>query len=1223
MAEDIDGGSYSIDFSDALKGFDTLGKADDLVREGLKQSGAVAEKAFTQAAAATKQYENRLDAILAQTRASGTATEQFASEVAGLVKEIRDTAAAQEAARKAGAAAADERRKATAAAREAAKAEKQAAREAKAAADAAAQAAKESAGFFGNLIAKAKTNIGGGNIFDSVLKSATAAGAGMFAFGAFYDRVKEGLNDFAAITGVQATLKALTGSAAAGGQEFAYIKAKADELGLSLIPTAKAYTGLFAAAKEANIPVAQTRAIFEGVTGAAKVLNLTADDTNGVLLALQQIVSKGTVASEELRGQIGERLPGAFGLAAKAMGLTTAELGKQLQAGKILSADFLPKFAAQLKATYGDATADAAQQVGSNLGRINTAFQESSARLGAFFAPAIKLFADLVAGSKTTAQAAQTSTDAYFRQVAATKELVPGVRRLLNEYDSLSTMSGRSATEQKELEATIQKLAKAVPGAVTEFDKYGVALGISGDAVRKFIKDQENLTAYLNKSALKDNSTDLRSLLAQQEFYQKQVALLNQTEKQTGRRVLPKGGTAGGQVLYYTPEETAKIVATAGEQLAKIQQDIDANLENRQRLRGKSPLLPTGDDAANNKAIQGLIEKQEQLIKDLKERQKKAANENKGDGSDYLFGTGGLNKQLDIAQKELDRLEGKVKKTKAVVDKLTPALRALAAERDRLSETAAKAISKESDDASERARFTFEASIRAANKIEAELKRREAAVRKAGGKGANADGVVDGEQARLLTALRLAALDAYYAELYRITEAREQRLFDLRADTDQKEIEAIDRKYDRLIKASTDGIERQAIEEARQREQLALRQRQEQERIDRTSALASARATTLGETYGTGTGVSVIEAKRAEKRALLEIERKHAEDTLNNSLLLGNKEGELARAQAEATLARIKNDLKAVDLEKASHKADDFLYRLILGKEGDSDENRAKLLAIVDEFKQATLTVIQADEQAAQAKIDSSSQRISELQSSLAAELQLNREGSASNIQTILNQIAEEKEARKAAIAEKKKAQREEAIINGLQQASALATAAANLILGWSELPIVGQVLGALSVAAMLATFLATKSAASSAASGPGFFRGGYTGDGGKYEEAGTVHKGEYVIDKEKTAQYRPFLELLHAGKPLDASAVAAIAPLLPDYDLPGKLLAERAAGITYQNSLNTKPLEAKLDALQSELAHIKNSNHKMAEAPTSTVLPDGRVLLAYPNGSTNIITIA
>lgn len=41
---------------------------------------------------------------------------------------------------------------------------------------------------------------------------------------------------------------------------------------------------------------------------------------------------------------------------------------------------------------------------------------------------------------------------------------------------------------------------------------------------------------------------------------------------------------------------------------------------------------------------------------------------------------------------------------------------------------------------------------------------------------------------------------------------------------------------------------------------------------------------------------------------------------------------------------------------------------------------------------------------------------------------------------------------------------------------------------------------------------------------------GGYTGDGGKYEPKGTVHGGEFVMTKERTAQYRSLFEFIHAG---------------------------------------------------------------------------------------------
>jgi len=45
-----------------------------------------------------------------------------------------------------------------------------------------------------------------------------------------------------------------------------------------------------------------------------------------------------------------------------------------------------------------------------------------------------------------------------------------------------------------------------------------------------------------------------------------------------------------------------------------------------------------------------------------------------------------------------------------------------------------------------------------------------------------------------------------------------------------------------------------------------------------------------------------------------------------------------------------------------------------------------------------------------------------------------------------------------------------------------------------------------------------------------GYYKGGYTGDGGKYDEAGTVHKGEFVFTKETTSKHRELFEAIHKG---------------------------------------------------------------------------------------------
>ena len=1232
---DIDGGDYSINFQDAINGFDKLGKADELLREGIKQSGAAATQAFAQAAASTKQYETQLGAILTETRQSGAATQQFAGQVAGLVREIRDTAAAQDAARKATAAGNDERRKANSLARDAAKAEKEAARETKLAADAAAKAANEAQGFFSGLIAKAKTNLSGGNLFSSLLTSATAATAGFFAFSAIADKVREGLTDYAAITGVQATLRAVAGSAAAGAAEFIYVKAKSDELGLSLIPTAKAYTGLFAAAKEANIPVAQTRAIFEGVAGAAKVLNLTADDTNGVLLALQQIASKGTVASEELRGQIGERLPGAFGLAAKAMGLTTAELGKQLQAGKVLSNDFLPRFAAQLKATYGDATAEASTQVGSNLGRISTAFANSSARIGAAFAPAVAVLADFVSATKTTAQVAQSSADAYFKQADSVKKLVPVVGGLLSNYESLNAISGRTVGQQIELDKTIQQLAKTVPGAVTEFDKYGKALGINGDAVRQFIKDQQNLAAYLNRQALKDNTTDLGRLIDEQEKYQRLLA--DGTRKVNGltRRTVAEFDEASGGLRLLSQGESDKITNELTAKLSAVQDTIKANLANRDRLKGRSPLLPMGDEAANDKAIEGLIKKQEDLIKALKARQLAAANENAGTGADFLFGKGGLNKELEVAQKELDRLLGKVdkvKKARAEVDKLTPALKALEEQRAALAGKAATANIKEAGDALTRSRLQFEEEIRQIAIIRAKLIEKEQAVRKAGGRGNNADGLIDGVQQAQLDALAAKSaddrLDRDFAAAKKVTDYT----ISLRELTDQQERDNLAAKYQYeagLIRDNED--QRLLLYDKYLRDSAALVFAQNKRNSEAEAGFNRDNASrAVGEVFGAGTGISIIDARRAEKALLLEIEATAAQDQINNA---ANLEDKLKKGEIEAglaRLARVQNQIKELNIEKAKHKADDFIYKLIFGKEADSPELRAQFEQTAQQVIGTINQILNAQLAAEQQKIQQRESNITDLQSQLAAEIQLNREGAASNIAGIREQIEAEKAAKREALAESRRIAKQQQLVNDLQAVSSIGLAVANIIAGWSTVPLAGSILGIAAAAATVASFVATKAVAGSAARTQGsFFVGGYTGDGDERQTSTAVgarpyeyHRREYVMPHDVTNQYRhALLEPLHRGQPLDWSAPQMQA-LLPDYALPGKLREERQASIIYQNSLSTAPLEAKLDAVQRELTHIRATNQRMADAPTPTALPGGRVLLTYPNGSTHLINM-
>lgn len=169
-------------------------------------------------------------------------------------------------------------------------------------------------------------------------------------------------------------LRAAAGSAEAFDKNNKFLTKSVDELGLSLKETSHDYVNMLASGKDL-IGTSGVQEIFGAVTEYSTVLGLNADKTHGTLLALTQIMSKGKVQSEELRGQLGERLPNAYGIAAKAMGMTTAELNKALEKGEVMSDVFLPKFAKALRETFTQADLERGMNsLNANLNRTSTAF---------------------------------------------------------------------------------------------------------------------------------------------------------------------------------------------------------------------------------------------------------------------------------------------------------------------------------------------------------------------------------------------------------------------------------------------------------------------------------------------------------------------------------------------------------------------------------------------------------------------------------------------------------------------------------------------------------------------------------------------------------------------------------------------------------------------------------------------------------------------------------
>lgn len=155
-----------------------------------------------------------------------------------------------------------------------------------------------------------------------------------------------------------ARFKAASGSIEVARKQMSFVIQTAQSLGLRIDVSAKAFSRLSAAARGTSLEGIGVRKVFLAVSKAAAALRLGQGEVEGAFRAIEQIMSKGSVQAEELRGQLGERLPGAFRLAAESMGVTTAALGEMLKAGEVLADEFLPKFAVALEKAFGQAALD-------------------------------------------------------------------------------------------------------------------------------------------------------------------------------------------------------------------------------------------------------------------------------------------------------------------------------------------------------------------------------------------------------------------------------------------------------------------------------------------------------------------------------------------------------------------------------------------------------------------------------------------------------------------------------------------------------------------------------------------------------------------------------------------------------------------------------------------------------------------------------------------------
>ena len=285
-----------------------------------------------------------------------------------------------------------------------------------------------------------------------------------------------------------------------------FLSETAINYGQDILTLTERYIKFRAATKQSNMSVQDTQKIFDSAAKAAAVLGLRTDEVNGVFLALEQMISKGKVTTEELRRQLGERLPGAFGIMADAIGVSIRELDRMLKAGEVLSSDALPKFAVALEEAYGIEAVNKVDTLAAAQGRLKTSWVEfvdeletSGAYIGTLnnFATALQRLGMLINWDFTNFQ--KLSKEASYQGDV--------IRKLTQRYDEFSIDKVNS--ELDDLNKVIEEqrsLIYEVTQSESEWQKTLDGVGISSKRaallLKQYIDQRKQLLTEERKSKI-------------------------------------------------------------------------------------------------------------------------------------------------------------------------------------------------------------------------------------------------------------------------------------------------------------------------------------------------------------------------------------------------------------------------------------------------------------------------------------------------------------------------------------------------------------------------------------------------------------------------------------------------------------------------------------------------------------------------------------------------
>lgn len=447
--------------------------------------------------------------------------------------------------------------------------------------------------------------------------------------------------------GMRRALTAIYKDGALAESQIAFLRKTANDAGVSYSSLTDSFKSFTASATAANIPLQVQNELFSSVAQAGATLGLSGERVSQAMLALSQMASKGVVSMEELRGQLGESLPGALSLVSKGLGLAEADLIKLVESGGLAARDLFPALAQSLKTMSGENVGAAAswERLKSAITQVFTAAGDSGGMtllnggikllavlLGTVLVPLTALISGLfsfgqmalatgsiiaILADRTTTwaqkkQAMRTEVDALTEALRANAERVEGVNsafaQAVGSTDEATAATGRAtaaAGNSAQAAAALSSAWVATGFAMREAEANAARLAANAEKNAQAAKSEGEALVALAK--IRGDANALADAEAQAAQRNSQALAAVAAERAKALEIAQAELTAKTNLIAGNAEEQKareKDIKDLGEKVEKLRAEANASQEAANAARNGALASQAAAEARSDHASQ-------------------------------------------------------------------------------------------------------------------------------------------------------------------------------------------------------------------------------------------------------------------------------------------------------------------------------------------------------------------------------------------------------------------------------------------------------------------------------------------------------------------------------------------------------------------------------------------------------------------------------------------